>query len=72
MKEIPFLPPKLESFEKEKVSKFDEIADVKAAFAIAKEKASKNDEIADVKAAGIEKEKASKVDEIFNVIAWLL
>ena len=58
MKEIPFSPPKLKSFENEKVSKFDEIADVKAAFT--KEKASKNDEIVDVKAAGIEKEKASK------------
>ena len=33
MKEIPFSPPKLKSFEKEKVSKFDEAADVKAAFA---------------------------------------
>ena len=49
MKEIPFSPPKLKSFEKEKASKVDEIADVKAAFA--KEKASKNDEIANVKVA---------------------
>ena len=49
MKEIPFSPPKLKSFEKEKVSKVDEIAVVKAA-AI---EASKLDKVGDVKVAAM-------------------